>query len=747
MIKSSRSKKNAIFFYAVSSGRTVGIFDNWTDTSKSVNGFSNNQHCKYDTLEKAVEAMRVVGIHDPNVYFAFHENPTPYSKLAVRTEDNNVSQHSAIIDQIGPLNVDTSEVYKNRCETNLSQTSIFAESMNLDYHTPEYQISEGKSEETFAKSIDSQPALSNLDKVDHEISFKHNRMNTKDALNYADADIEDLNPELRKIVNSEILHQVTRQQNMILQQQEKHQLEQERIEEKLDTVIMEQKHCDCCIENPNSNTVIQLLKDIQYQQTQASQHYIQEMKNLKEELGHMNDKFACLLTKNNELSTKLESALTSLEDSKAKETMLQHLLKTTTNNNTKLQNISDVLDDQTNKIETFSKSYYMSSHTTSSSILQSNRNESPPVLTTNSNANSNMNLGKTESFVEINNCLKSLQMDKATDNEDLQGHIITQPLNKTSTPQQGQYPSSSSTGGRTPFLATSMIDDNDIEELETEFLSKNSPVKSKKFNLNQKIDQETVHKNSIRISHACKNLLIGDSNMKNVIRRRLDHTGSTEIRTFRGATVKTLTSIFEKNQHPLPQVEKVIICVGTNDCSRQSVDGQRILDDMHKLIVTTKKVFCSAEICIMAIPPQRNPAVNRYIFKVNKGLKNEAIKQGITFKACHSLWHYHVAADGVVDDGILHDKVHLSSFGLSLLLKQVTHFFFGSQMNQRVSQSMKLKDESPRAANDFEQFGNSPTTSESKEELSCNHENDSSIPKMFSKLKRSYLNLLKRYVH
>ena len=706
MIKSSRNKKAVTFFYAVSSGRTVGIFDNWTDTSKSVNGFSNNQHCKYDTLDKAVEAMKMVGIHDPNIYFAFHDHPTPYSKLS--TEDKHVNQHTAIIDQ-GPLNIDTSEIYKRR------QISITAESMDLDYHTPEYQ-----SEETFVKDIDSEFTLSHLDKIDHEIFFNHH-----ESITETEANNEDLKPELNQLVNNEFMQQVTMKQDMILQQQEKYQLEQKRIEEKLNMLFKEQKHCDCCIGNSNSNSIVQLLNDIQHQQTEISQQHTQEMKHLKQELSHMNYQFECLLSKNEELSDKLETALTSLEDSRAKETMLQNLLKTTSNNNIQLQKICHVLDNQTDRIEAFSKSHCISSNPITSESLQSNSTEGTSENTTK---------GKIENSFDTNDCQKLSQSDKTAEMEDSQGNRVI----------SSTYKHSLSTPRRNPFSVNTMIDDHDIEEIETEFLLDNAFDKPTKSDLHQKADQETVHKNSIKISPACKNFLVGDSNMKNVSRRRLDHTGNTEIRTFRGATVKTLTSIFEKNQHSLPQVEKVIICIGTNDCSRQSVDGHKVIDDMHKLIVTTKKVFCSAQICIMAIPPQKNPAVNRYIFKINKGLKDEAIKHNITFKECHSLWHYHVTPDGVVDDGILVDKVHLSSFGLSLLLKQVIQFFFGSQINQRINHSMK--ETSYRSERETEYTSTSSGSSESKDGQHTKEENNTSIPQMFSKLKKSYLTLLKRYV-
>ena len=68
------------------------------------------------------------------------------------------------------------------------------------------------------------------------------------------------------------------------------------------------------------------------------------------------------------------------------------------------------------------------------------------------------------------------------------------------------------------------------------------------------------------LPHSCSKLITGDSNLKNVTRRRIDSTGNTHVRTFRGATVAQLINIISTGAC-CPQVEQVAVTTGTNDCT------------------------------------------------------------------------------------------------------------------------------------------------------------------------------------
>ena len=246
--------------------------------------------------------------------------------------------------------------------------------------------------------------------------------------------------------------------------------------------------------------------------------------------------------------------------------------------------------------------------------------------------------------------------------------------------------------------------------------------------------------------------------MKNVVRRRLDKSGKTEVRTFRGATVKTLTEILKRCSCPYPNVEKISICIGTNDCAGKYPDGDKLLDNMDELINVTKQVFTSASICIIAIPPQSNPAVNKYISRINKKLTKRVAAKNATFKSCNSLWLNHVnSTDGVVDRGILNDNIHLSEYALGLLLQHVTFFFFGPPQFRKYDE-FELTPDLDSSRSKFVDFHQTASTSRPAmhQDLSHDHHNSSSkknnsdnvpseLPKVLLKLKKSCLGLWKRY--
>ena len=61
-------------------------------------------------------------------------------------------------------------------------------------------------------------------------------------------------------------------------------------------------------------------------------------------------------------------------------------------------------------------------------------------------------------------------------------------------------------------------------------------------------------------------LLIGDSNLRHVDRRRLDQNGKIRVRTVGGATAGDFSASLT-NQSPREDTSHVIVHIGTNDCS------------------------------------------------------------------------------------------------------------------------------------------------------------------------------------
>ena len=86
-------------------------------------------------------------------------------------------------------------------------------------------------------------------------------------------------------------------------------------------------------------------------------------------------------------------------------------------------------------------------------------------------------------------------------------------------------------------------------------------------------------------------LLIGDSNLRKVERRRLDRSGGTHVRTFPGATVNNVTASLSK-RFPRNDVKTVIIHVGGNDM-KTDVDPPPPLAEEP-----VQRVHNTAETCI-----------------------------------------------------------------------------------------------------------------------------------------------------
>ena len=183
-------------------------------------------------------------------------------------------------------------------------------------------------------------------------------------------------------------------------------------------------------------------------------------------------------------------------------------------------------------------------------------------------------------------------------------------------------------------------------------------------------------KQSLKLPSRCKNLLIGDSNLKNVKRRQLDSSGQTHVRTYRGCHVESLTRIIDNSEFEYPSVQKVSFCVGTNDCQQPTIDEEVILHKLESLVKTSKSVFPNASIAINAIPPQGRAKVNTHIAHLNTKIANLCRHNNIKFLSCDSLWTHVSATTGQIDQGlILPDGIHFHNTGLGLFLKNTKAFF------------------------------------------------------------------------
>ncbi|WP_419587515.1 SGNH/GDSL hydrolase family protein, partial [Thiolapillus sp.] len=98
-------------------------------------------------------------------------------------------------------------------------------------------------------------------------------------------------------------------------------------------------------------------------------------------------------------------------------------------------------------------------------------------------------------------------------------------------------------------------------------------------------------------------LLIGDSNLRKVERRRLDRSGGTHVRTFPGATVNDVTASLSKCS-PRNDVKTVIIHVGGNDM-KTDIDPPTLKSQYKQCIIQLKHAFPQARVLFTDIPPRK----------------------------------------------------------------------------------------------------------------------------------------------
>jgi len=171
------------------------------------------------------------------------------------------------------------------------------------------------------------------------------------------------------------------------------------------------------------------------------------------------------------------------------------------------------------------------------------------------------------------------------------------------------------------------------------------------------------HTPTLRLPLSCKTLLIGDSNLKHIDRRRLDRSGQTQIRTFRGVNIAQLTQIICTGAI-FPQVGKLLLNVGTNDCGAGDVD---IVQEYKKLLEAIVTHFPTARTVVAAIPPQSHNRENDKISKTNSELANMCGKN-VCFLSLKSIWKRD--QQGKINPVLLADKVHYSARGLALFLRE-----------------------------------------------------------------------------
>ena len=169
-----------------------------------------------------------------------------------------------------------------------------------------------------------------------------------------------------------------------------------------------------------------------------------------------------------------------------------------------------------------------------------------------------------------------------------------------------------------------------------------------------------------KITHdsASPSLLIGDSLLRDFDEKKLNNT---TVKPLNGAKVADLKPHIEQAK----LCQRVIICVGTNDCSSEDFDGEKITAEYKELVnVAKSKVINSPDVIISSIPPRMDSLeYQENVENLNAGLCTIARDTGATFINNDETFRL---GDRSPNDGyILSDGLHLTNKGSNRLARNV----------------------------------------------------------------------------
>ena len=169
-------------------------------------------------------------------------------------------------------------------------------------------------------------------------------------------------------------------------------------------------------------------------------------------------------------------------------------------------------------------------------------------------------------------------------------------------------------------------------------------------------------------------LLIGDSNLRHVDRKRLDTRGNLHVRTVGGDTAGDIAACL-LNQSSRADTEHVVVHIGTNDCSRDGdYNKQLVMVSFQALAKQLVRVLPKAAVAFTSILPKRS-GHTLATEEANKMLKD------MCSSCCFELLHHPLLGNSTrsLQKQLYTDEVHLNQRGLATLLRSIIAFLSRSR--------------------------------------------------------------------
>ena len=157
-------------------------------------------------------------------------------------------------------------------------------------------------------------------------------------------------------------------------------------------------------------------------------------------------------------------------------------------------------------------------------------------------------------------------------------------------------------------------------------------------------------------------LLIGDSNLRHVDKRRLDQNRKIHVRTVGEATAGDFSASLT-NQSPREDTSHVIVHTGTNDCSGTNYDKQLVTVSFRALAKQLVRVFPKAAIAFTSILPL-NSAYTQAIEDTSQMLSSMCSPYGFVYLLEPT---FSVKQPRHKLKQLFSDVVHLNQRGLAIL--------------------------------------------------------------------------------
>ena len=648
------SNKGNKRFYAVSTGRTIGIYTSWGCAQRQVIHFHGGLAKRYSTLAEAKQDMRVNGYSDPPVFD--HRDVTLPQNLV----------ETAQVPENGPVDSNSIDIFSSPCPS--SQTDGLPKLFSSDTDLTSIEVHETKelpNENTYVKQV----LVLDHPELDMETLFSDSQKSSSETelLKLSQ------NPIFQTRANINMLDDIHQQINSRcpplsgVEKTAKSDKSTQVETNAVSSTISGHTTSSCSSQTDNQMIDITSLNEL--------------LSKMDDKLNKLEDKVYQQCQINNELLNVVKHQHEQLSECQS---LHQHQID---NLKKSIDNLDQSVKDCTLESQVLlheKMEYFLNKMKTDSNDVDLNRNPSSPMP---SSPQHNDNAKKHGADLQPH------VIESFTETKLKQNNTALEPTNihtETYTTQHGS--------GQTPSISSSNINSelHNNPENDEDVLHHHPTANRSQQYLRLDNDHDAIHQSqrySLRLQNkSCRNVLLGDSNLKNVDKIRLDKTKATEIRTYRGASIKKLTEYVSSSQS-YPEVKKVSLSVGSVDCSRRLVDAEYIIHDYSNLLSAVQKTFPSAQVGIVSIPPNGNPQACQYISKVNNALKKLAERGNHVFCHADALW-LHVGNDGRTDSGFLErDKIHLTLRGLGLHLRPITSFFFGDrQRNLQINKSSRNDD-------------------------------------------------------